>query len=263
MGLLRMSNILILWYGMCSFFGGHSWVFGSLIFGARQHYLDRPFLTSKRLGMSEVASNRQAVVANWNLGLDDAGAPPFGGVLRSLDLLDGLPLNGIGIVVTPNQSLSRVWWNPESTSDEKATGFVFFFKFAPCLAWDLGSKIHHWRKTQALPAASAKRWRWMALWPGVPCRAHAGPPHGSQVTTGSNFWILGSKFTALDTFWWFTAETVVKFAHAPGSPNLWRDFCLRIGMNLPNTGDFETSFRHFDHRARAPTCSMGGKSVLA
>ncbi|CAL1154874.1 unnamed protein product [Cladocopium goreaui] len=32
--------------------------------------------------MSEVASNRQAVVANWNLGLDDAGAPPFGGVLR-------------------------------------------------------------------------------------------------------------------------------------------------------------------------------------
>jgi len=52
--------------------------------------------------MSEVASNRQAVVANWNLGLDDAGAPPFGGVLRSLeDLLDGLPLNGIGIVVTP------------------------------------------------------------------------------------------------------------------------------------------------------------------
>lgn len=30
------------------FFWGHSWVPGSFIFGARQHYLDWPFLTSKR-----------------------------------------------------------------------------------------------------------------------------------------------------------------------------------------------------------------------
>ena len=70
------------------------------------------------------------------------------------------------------KSWKHFWWESHR--------ICFFFKVAPCLAWDLGSKIHHWRKTQALPAASAKRWRWMALWPGGPCRAHAGP----------NFWIL-------------------------------------------------------------------------
>lgn len=46
-------------------------------------------LASLRLGACEVLSihtspvqDLEAVVANWNLGLDDAGAPPFGGVLR-------------------------------------------------------------------------------------------------------------------------------------------------------------------------------------
>ena len=68
--------------------------------------------------MGFITRGQQAVVANWNLGLDDAGAPPFGGVLRTLDVqgtqeLVVSPLNGTVIVVTlvtnpSNQSLCRL-----------------------------------------------------------------------------------------------------------------------------------------------------------